>query len=188
MESNGLVERMFVASLQKALEEVAPERLEVFEKWFDPTDRRSQFHIASVIGAVGYLRRTPALYHQVMERAGLYASQWSFLDLPQIERKLSRFRLPFGRDRVVKHLLLSGLRSIHRDGQLELARDGKKLLVTVSNSLFCRAGTGGEEPACEYYAALFAGLLACARQDCSSIIESSCRGLGASACRFDALP
>ena len=101
MGQNGLVERKFVASLHKALEEVAPERLEVFEKWFDPADRRPQFHIAPVIGAVGYLRRTPALYHQVMEKAGLYASQWSFSDLPQFERKLSRFRLPFGRDRVV---------------------------------------------------------------------------------------
>ena len=142
MTDNGFVERKFVASLQKALEEIAPERLEVFEKWFDPADRRPQFHIAPVIGAVGYLRRTPALYHKVMEKAGFYASQWSFLDLPQIERKLSRFRLPIGRDRLLKHLLQSGLRSIHRDGLLETARDGDKLVVTVANSLFCRAGTG----------------------------------------------
>lgn len=184
---NGLVERKFVASLHKALEELAPERLEIFEKWFDPADRRAQFHIASVIGAIGYLRRSPDLYHKVMEMAGRYASQWSCLDLPQIKRKI-RFRLPFGRDRLVKHLLQSGLKSIHRDAELETARDGDKLVVTVSNSLFCRTELNGGEPTCEYYSALFAGLLACTHEKCSSITESACRSRGDSCCRFEALP
>ncbi len=184
---NGLVERKFVASLHKALEELAPERLEIFEKWFDPADRRPQFHIASIIGAVGYLRRSPELYHKVMEKAGHYASQWSCLDLPENKRKIL-FRLPFGRDRRVKHLLQKGLRSIHRDGQLETARDGDKLVVTLSNSLFCRTELIGNEPTCEYYSAFFAGLLACIHENCSSMTESACRGQGDSSCRFEALP
>jgi hypothetical protein len=184
---NGLVERKFVASLHKALEDLAPERLEIFKKWFDPADRRPQFHIATVIGAIGYLRRSPDLYHKVMEKAGHYASQWSCLDLPRIERKF-RFRLPFGRDRLVKHLLQRGLKSIHRDGELETARDGDKLVVTVSNSLFCRTEKNGGEPTCEYYSALFAGLLDCTHENWSSITESACRAQGDSSCRFEALP
>ena len=55
------VERLFVTSLQKALEEHAPEELEVFSQWFDPSARQTHFHVATVIGAVGYLRRNPTL-------------------------------------------------------------------------------------------------------------------------------
>lgn len=189
MKDEVLVERKFVASLHRALEEVAPERLEVFEKWFNPADRRPQFHIAPVIGAVGYLRKTPELYRKVMEKAGRYASQWSCLDLPQLRRKMIQSRLPFGRDRLLRHLLRFGLRSIHRDGALETARNGDHLVVTVANSLFCRTGgPGGDEPACLYYAALFAGLLDCTQEKTSSFIESACRGLGDAACQFEALP
>ena len=46
------VERLFVTSLQRALEEHAPEELEVFARWFDPSARRARFHVATVIGAV----------------------------------------------------------------------------------------------------------------------------------------
>jgi hypothetical protein len=61
VKDGALVERLFVVSLQQAIGDLAPEQLEVFEKWFDPTDRRPRFHIAPVIGAVGYLRKSPTL-------------------------------------------------------------------------------------------------------------------------------
>ena len=70
------VERLFLASLRQALEDIAPEQLEVFQKWFDPADRRPRFHIAPVMAAVSYLSRDPALYEKVMDRAGRYASDW----------------------------------------------------------------------------------------------------------------
>ena len=99
------VERLFLASLRQALEDIAPEQLEVFQKWFDPADRRPRFHIAPVIGAVSYLSRDPALYEKVMDRAGRYASDWSYEHLSPVERKLwSSFPLA-GRERAVKRLL-----------------------------------------------------------------------------------
>ena len=182
------VERVFVTSLQRALEEHAPEELEVFSRWFDPSARRARFHVATVIGAVGYLRRNPSLYFKVIDTAGRTASERAYGDFSQIERKLLETLPKFGRERLVKHLLHSGLRSIHKDAQLSVKRDGEKLLLTVTNSLFCHtpAEDGGQKR-CHFYAALFAGLLEKADIQCYSVTESSCRGQGSDTCSFEAL-
>jgi predicted hydrocarbon binding protein len=182
------VERLFVTSLQRALEEHAPEELEVFSRWFDPSARRTRFHVATVIGAVGYLRRNPSLYAKVIETAGRTASDRAYGDFSHIERRLLETLPKFGRERLVKHLLHSGLRSIHRDAQLAVKREGEKLLLTVSNSLFCHtpAEDGGEKR-CHFYSALFAGLLEKTDIQCYSVTELSCRGQGSDACRFEAL-
>ena len=188
MKDEGLVERKFVASLHRAIEELAPEQLEVFEKWFDPADRRPRFHIAPVIGVLGYLRKTPSLYRAVMRRAGQYASQWSCSDVSPFKKKVMQSKLPLGRDRLVRNLLRWCLRSIHRDGDVALERVGGKLVLTVENSLFCRTnGKGAHEPACLYYASLFEGLLGLTHEGCSSIVESQCRGRGDVSCTFEAI-
>jgi predicted hydrocarbon binding protein len=182
------VERLFVTSLQRALEEHAPEEIEVFSRWFDPSARRTRFHVATVIGAVGYLRRNPSLYVKVIETAGRTASDRAYKDFSQIERRLLETLPKFGRERLVKHLLHSGLRSIHKDAQLSVKRDGEKLILTVTNSLFCHtpAEDGGAKR-CHFYAALFAGLLEKTDIQCFAVTESSCRGQGSDACRFEAL-
>lgn len=182
------VERLFVTSLQRALEEHAPEELEVFSRWFDPSARRTRFHVATVIGAVGYLRRNPSLYFKVIDTAGRTASERAYGDFSQIERKLLETLPKFGRERLVKHLLHSGLRSIHKDAQLSVRREGEKLLLTVTNSLFCHtpAEDGGQKR-CHFYAALFAGLLEKTDIQCYSVTESSCRGQGSDTCSFEAL-
>ncbi len=182
------VERLFVTSLQRALEEHAPEELEVFSRWFDPSARRTRFHVATVIGAVGYLRRNPSLYTKVIETAGRTASERAYGDFSQIERRLLETLPKFGRERLVKHLLHSGLRSIHKDAQLSVKRDGEKLILTVSNSLFCHTpAEDGGQMRCHFYAALFAGLLDKTDLQCYSVTESTCRGQGSDACRFEAL-
>lgn len=182
------VERLFVTSFVKALEEHAPEELEVFTQWFNPSARQTHFHVATVIGAVGYLRRNPALYEKVIESAGRNASERAYGDFSPIERRLLGSLPRFGRERLVKHLLHSGLRSIHKDAQMSVKRDGDNLLVTVDNSLFCHtpAEDGGRKR-CHFYAALFAGLLAKADIRCFSVTEASCRGQGDDACRFQAV-
>lgn len=182
------VERVFVTCLQKALEEHAPEELEVFTQWFDPSARQAQFHIATVVGAVGYLRRNPALYQKVIDTTGRNASERAFGDFSSIERRLLVSLPRFGRERLVKHLLHSGLRSIHKDAQLSVKRDGENLLLTVDNSLFCHtpAENGGQKR-CQFYSALFAGLLEKADIHCFSVTEQSCRGQGDDNCHFQVL-
>ena len=140
------VERLFVTSLQKAVEEHAPEELEVLSQWFDPSARQTRFHVATVIGAVGYLRRNPTLYAKVIDAAGRNASERAYDDFSPIERRLLGSLPRFGRERLVKHLLHSGLRSIHKDAQLAVKRDGEKLLLSLGNSLFCHTPGGGWRP------------------------------------------
>ena len=189
MKDETFVERKFVASLQRALEDVAPEQLEVFAKWFDPGDRRPRFHIASVIGAVGYLRKSPSLYMDVMKTGGEYAAQWCCLEFPQFQKKLMNSWLRLGRQRLVRRLFRGGIRSIHRDAQMEFQRDEESLVVTVSNSVFCRTATpSGNGPVCVYYSAFFNGLLDCTSEVYASFEEFDCRARGDSFCRFQALP
>ena len=182
------VERLFVTSLQKAIEEHAPEELEVLSQWFDPSARQTTFHVATVIGAVGYLRRNPTLYAKVINAAGRNASERAYGDFSPIERRLLESLPRFGRERLVKHLLHSGLRSIHKDAQLAVKRDGEKLLLSLRNSLFCHtAAEDGGQKRCHFYAGLFAGLLEKTDIHCYSVIEASCRGQGDDECRFEAL-
>ena len=182
------VERLFVTSLQKAIEQHAPEELEVFSQWFNPSARQTRFHVATVIGAVGYLRRNPVLYEKVIATAGKTASERAYGDFSQIERRLLGALPRFGRERLVKHLLHSGLRSIHKDAQLAVERESEKLILTVDNSLFCHtpAEDGGQKR-CHFYCAMFAGLLEKTDIHCYSVTEASCRGQGDETCRFEAL-
>ena len=180
-----LVERLFLASLRQALEDIAPEQLEVFLEWFDPADRRPRFHIAPVMGAVSYLRRDRALYRRVMEQAGRYAADWSYEHLSPVERKFWGSMPRAGRDRAVRRLLRAGLKNIHRDGELEARREGSKLVVTVSNSIFCRT-VSGNGPVCVYYGSLFTGLMERAALRWSLVVESSCGGQGRPECLFEA--
>ena len=184
-----VVERLLVTSLQRALEEHAPEELDVFGQWFDPATRETQFHVATVIGAVGYLRRNPALYEKVIETAGRTASARAFNDLSLIERRLIGAMPRFGRARLLKHLLNNGLHSIHRDGRLSIDEDKDRLVVTLTNSLFCLtpAENGGRKR-CHFYAALFTGLLEKTDFRCKNVRESACRGQGNESCRFEATP
>ncbi|HXV64968.1 MAG TPA: hypothetical protein VEK15_29995 [Vicinamibacteria bacterium] len=181
------VERLFVTSLHRAIEELAPEEMDVFSRWFDPSTRRTRFHVATIIGAVGYLRRNPALYEKVIEAAGKTASERAYADLSPIERRLLEALPRFGRERLVKYLLHSGLRSIHKDAQLSVGKDGDKLILTVTNSIFCCTPADNSGHRCQFYAVLFEGLLGKTDLRCYSVKEASCRGQGADACRFEAL-
>ncbi len=95
------VERLFVASLRSALEDIAPERLDVFENWFPPGDRRPRFHIAPVMGAVSYLSRDLEFYKVVMEKAGRIASVWCYQHMSPVERKFWASMPQAGRERAV---------------------------------------------------------------------------------------
>jgi predicted hydrocarbon binding protein len=179
------VERLFVASLRSALENTAPERLDVFESWFPPGDRRPRFHIAPVMGAVSYLGRDVEFYNVVMEKAGRIAAAWSYEQLSHVERKFWASMPQSGRERAVKRLLRTGLRNIQRHGELSARREDPKLFLILSNSFFCRA-VHGNGPVCLYYASLFSGLMERAGLRWSAVVESSCGESNRTECRFEA--
>jgi bacteriochlorophyll 4-vinyl reductase len=175
-----------MASLHKALEDLAPEKVEVFEGWFDPFDRKARIHIAPVLGAVSYLRRETELYSRIMERAGRYASQWGYLDRSLLERRLL-MTLPLAlRGGLVGYILRSGLAQVHRDVRLRVLKDPERLVVDVDSSLFCRMGGPADGPVCVYYAALFAGLLDRTGLARPPVIETACHAQGSRSCRFEA--
>lgn len=179
------VERVFVASVRTALEQLAPERLDVFENWFPPGDRRRRFHIATVMGAVSYLSRDPEFYNAVMQKAGRIAADWCYEQVSPVERKFWASMPRAGKERAVRRLLRFGLKQIQSDGDLTAQREGTKLLLTVSNSIFCRT-VSANGPVCLYYATLFTGLLERAELRWSAVVESSCGESNRTECRFEA--
>ena len=179
------VERLFVASLRSALEDVAPERLDVFENWFSPGDRRPRFHIAPVMGAVSYLSRDPEFYNVVMEKAGQIASAWCYQHVSSMERKFWASMPQLGKERAVRRLLRAGVKNVQRDGELTARREGGKLLLTLSNSIFCRT-VSGNGPVCLYYASFFSGLMEQAGLRWSVVVESTCGESNRTECRFEA--
>ncbi len=174
-----------MASVHKALEDLAPEKVEVFEGWFSPSEREVQFHIAPVVGAISYLRRDRDLYVKVMERAGRYASQWIYLNRSSLERKLFAAVPPLLRAPVVGYILRSALKQVQRDFELAVHRDGTRVFIMVGNSLFCRTGAAATEPNCAFYASLFAGLLDRSGLARPPVVESQCRSQGRPVCRFE---
>jgi predicted hydrocarbon binding protein len=184
--TNILVERLLLASLHKALEKHAPEYLEIFSRWFYPSSRQTRFHVATIIGAVGYLRRNPTVYQKVIGAAGRTASDRAYGGFSPIGRRLLESLPRFVRERLVKHLLHSGLRSIHKDALIFVKRAGEKIFVTVDNSLFCYTPAENEGlMRCHFYATLFAGLLEKADLPCDSVREVTCRGQGDATCSFE---
>ncbi len=87
--------------------------------------------------------------------------------------------------RAVRRLLRAGLKNIQRDGELTTRREGSKLLLTLSNSIFCRT-VSGNGPVCLYYAFLFSGLMEQAELRWSAVVESSCGKADRTECRFEA--
>ena len=178
------VERLFVASLRSALEQIAPERLDIFEDWFPPGDRRPRFHIAPVMGAVSFLSREPEFYSLVMEKAGQIASAWCYQHVSSMERKFWASMPQAGKERAVRRLLRAGVKNVQCDGELTVRREASKLFLTLSNSIFCRT-VSGNGPVCLYYASFFSGLMAQAGLRWSVVIESSCGESNRTECRFE---
>jgi len=181
------VERLIVTSLYRALEEQAPEEMEVFRRWFDPGNRQTQFHVAPLIGAVGYLRRKPDLYERVIETAGTSASARAFASLSQFERRLLKSMPRFGRIRLLRHLLQNGLRAIHKDARVVVTQAEDGLRIQVENSVFCLtpADESTAVTRCHFYSWLLKGLLVQAQIPCESVVEVECKAQGAGACTFE---
>lgn len=137
------------------------------------------------MGAVSYLSRDPEFYTLVMAKAGRIASGWCYELVSSVERRFWASMPQAGRERAVKRVLRSGLKNIQRDGRLVARRDGPKLLLTLSNSIFCRS-VSGNGPVCLYYASLFSGLMEEAGLRWSAVVESSCGESNRTECRFEA--
>ena len=121
------VERLFVICLQKALDKHAPEQLEELSQWFDPGSRQMRFHIAPVIGAVGYLRKHTTVYQEIMRSAGIEASAKAYTDISHIDMLAIKLFPRFWRERLLKRLLQSGLSKIHREGYVLIQNDNYSL-------------------------------------------------------------
>lgn len=181
------VERLIVTSLYRAVEQQAPEEMEVFRRWFDPASRQTQFHVAPLIGAVGYLRRKPELFERVIQTAGTTASARVFESLSRLERRLFKSMPQLGRARLIRRLLQNGLRAIHRDARVGVSLHDDTLTVSVSNSVFCLTPTdeSAAVPRCQFYASMLRGLLSQANVGCSAVTEARCKAQGGDTCLFE---
>src|SRR5205085_5216930 len=85
------VGRMLVASLHQGISDLIPTRLEFYENWLHPTGMRDgRIGMAPLAAVLSFLRQEGEPYDLVTERAGQYAAQWIFDNLPPIRRSVFR--------------------------------------------------------------------------------------------------
>jgi hypothetical protein len=175
--------RLLVASLHQGIAEVDPNRLEFYENWLSPTGIREQrVGLAPLAAALSFLRREgQPQYDRIMTRAGQCSADWTFLNLPALERAVIR-RLPATWR--VRRAFKLGRQVVA--GSFDSTRTTVKLrrgagTVHITTSVFCRTRETLPAPTCMYFAAAFERCLSLLRVD-SNVRIRECRAAGGTAC------
>src|SRR3954447_8195139 len=85
------VGRLLVASLHQGIADLLPSRLEFYEAWLNPTGMRDgRIGLAPLAAVLSFLRQEGEPYELVTNRAGQYAAQWTFDNLPPFQRSMMR--------------------------------------------------------------------------------------------------
>ena len=134
------VGRLLVASLHQGIADLLPTRLEFYEAWLNPAGlREGRIGLAPLAAVLSFLRQEGEPYRLVAARAGEYAAEWMFADLPAFERRL--VRETYGGSRAVVRW---------RKGRAS---------VDLRGSIFCEVRDAVDEPLCEFYAAAIRRLM-----------------------------
>jgi hypothetical protein len=173
---------MLIASLHQGISDLIPTRLEFYENWLHPTGiRDGRIGRAPLAAVLSFLRQEGEPYDLVTGRAGEYAAQWTFDDLPPIQRSLIhslpmtlRARLAI---RITKRVIR---RSYEGSRAVSKLRDGRGT-ITMRSSVFCSVREPCERPLCGYYASALARALSLMAVD-AKVRVHSCRGAGDPAC------
>jgi hypothetical protein len=175
--------RLLIASLHQGIAEVEPTRLEFYENWLSPTGiRERRVGLAPLAAALSFLRlEGQPLYDRVMTHAGRCSADWTYANLPAVERAVIRW-LP-SRMRVRRAFRLG--RQVVR-GSFESAVARVRIrrgigTVHITASVFCSTRETLPAPTCVYYAAAFERCLSLVRV-VSDVRIRECRATGGAAC------
>src|SRR4051812_43133298 len=154
------VGRMLIASLHQGISDLIPTRLEFYENWLHATGMRDgRIGLAPLAAVLSFLRQEGESYELVTERAGQYAAQWIFDNLPPLQRSVIR-ALPKGmRTRAALYLTKRVVRASYEGGRAASRLRRGQGTITLRRSIFCSVREPVARPLCGYYAAALARTL-----------------------------
>jgi hypothetical protein len=176
------VGRTLIASLHQGISDLIPTRLEFYENWLHATGMRDgKIGLAPIAAVLSFLRQEGEPYELVTARAGQYAAQWTFDNMPPVQRSVIQ-SLPVGlRARMAIQLTKRVIRASYLGSRATSKLRKGHGTITMRSSVFCSVREPFERPLCGYYAAALERSLTLMSVN-GTVAVRSCQGVGASAC------
>ena len=174
--------RVLVASLHQAIADVLPLRLGFYENWLHAEGLRDgTIGIAPLFAVLSFLRQEGDAYGEVMERAGVYAADWSVASMSPFARRVIKASPAAMRQRLVLGRAGALVRQVYDGNRARChVRRGVGRL-DVQGSVFCVVREPVSQPLCGFYVAALRTMLALFELG-GTVEVASCRGTGADAC------
>ena len=154
------VGRLLVASLHQGIADLLPTRLEFYEAWLNPAGlREGRIGLAPLAAVLSFLRQEGEPYRLVAARAGEYAAEWMFAELPFFERRLVTGMPDTIRLRLVTRVARRLVRETYGGSRAVVRWRKGRASVDLRGSIFCEVRDSVDEPLCEFYAAAIRRLM-----------------------------
>ena len=152
--------RVLVASLHQAIADGLPNRLEFYENWLNASGlREGTIGLGPLSAVLSFLRSEGDAYNRVTALAGEYAADWTFSNIPALERRVVRALPVVLRTRVALRSAGALIRATY-PGSRAIVRVRKGVAsVDLRGSLFCEVREATVFPLCGFYAAAIARML-----------------------------
>ena len=169
------------ASLHQAIAEMLPDRLEFYELWLrSKAWRDGSLGLAPMSAVLGFLR-TEETYHQVMDKAGRLAADWTVSSMSPLKRRGVQM-LPRGlRARAGLKVAADIVRDVCSASQASTRVHRTEARLDVRSSLFCRVRETPSLPLCDFYRAAAAEVLGRLGLPANARIES-CHAIDGTTC------
>ena len=129
--------RLLPASLHQAIADLLPVRLEFYEAWVNPAGLRlGRIGLGPLAAVLSFLRQEGEPYRLVAARAGEYAAEWTFADLPASARTLIRVAPPALRVRLVMRVVRSMIRRTCRSSRASVRWRKGSGAIEIRGSIF----------------------------------------------------
>lgn len=152
--SDSTIGPLLAASLHQAIGELLPARLEFYEHWLRPARLQAPMGLAPIVAVLSFLRREGdhgGLYAPIVARAGRYAADWSYDQLPAPVRgvigRVPRFARVMAALAIARRLVRRTSTTSRANGR---ARRGAGRME-IWASVFCDVRAASATPLCGYY-------------------------------------
>ena len=160
--SDAGIGRLLISSLHQGIADVSPNRLEFYENWLSAKGMRDGRIGLAPLGAVlSFLHREEAPTNdQIVERAGRYAADWTFVELSPLRRWYIQ-RLPTSmRARAALSLGKKLVIATVRQSRVKTRFNGTTAGIDIDSALFDQLREPATIPMRAYYASAVARLMA----------------------------
>jgi hypothetical protein len=184
--SETTIGRVLVASLHQGIADILPTRLPFYETWLTPARLRDQrLGLGPLQAVLSFLRLEGQVsYGLVMKRAGRYAGEWVYDEIPGAERAIVARCSPPLRAWWAVHASRRLFRQTFRGSVPHVRLNGGTATLRINASIFCTVREPAAWPLCGFYAAAVERYIERFGIDAVADVRD-CRSSGADVCTMD---